>query len=137
MIFLFLFFALLISCFTLISFIGSCFQELQASLGTIFLTRLATGSILKLAIPYFTQKMKEKNEAKGADPDEITDVERQYILDEYHVILGPFTDYASLIIQFGYATMFIAAYPLATFMSLVSNYVRKCFLFLFSFFLAF
>jgi hypothetical protein len=81
--------------------------------------------------------MKEKNEAKGADPDEITDVERQYILDEYHVILGPFTDYASLIIQFGYATMFIAAYPLATFMSLVSNYVRKYFLFLFSFFLAF
>jgi hypothetical protein len=71
--------------------------------------------------------MKQQNEAKGVDPDEITDVERQYILDEYHVILGPFTDYASLIIQFGYATMFIAAYPLATFMSFVSNYVRKCF----------
>jgi anoctamin-10/anoctamin-7 len=105
--------------------IGSCMQELQASLGTIFMTRLATGSILKLAIPFFTQKMKARSEAKGVDKDDLTDVELAYIQDEYHVILGTFQDYASLVIQFGYATMFIAAYPLATFMSFVSNYVRK------------
>jgi hypothetical protein len=61
------------------------------------------------------------------DRDDLTDVELAFILDEYHVILGTFSDYASLVIQFGYATMFISAYPLATFMSFVSNYVRKCF----------
>jgi len=106
--------------------LGSCMQELQAGLGTIFLTRLATGSILKLAIPYFMQKMKTKNETKGVDIEDLTDVELAFIMDEYHVMLGPFMDYANLSIQFGYATMFIVAYPLAMAMSFVSNYVGKC-----------
>jgi len=105
--------------------LGSCMQELQAGLGTIFLTRLATGSILKLAIPYFMQKMKTKNETKGVDIEDLTDVELAFIMDEYHVMLGPFMDYANLSIQFGYATMFIVAYPLAMAMSFVSNYVGK------------
>ena len=105
--------------------LGSCMQELQAGLGTIFLTRLATGSILKLAIPYFTQKMKIQSESKGVAVEDLTDVELAYIQDEYHVMLGPFADYANLSIQFGYATMFIAAYPLAMAMSFVSNYVGE------------
>lgn len=105
--------------------VGSCMGELQSSLGTIFLTRLATGSILKLLIPYITQKQREKAESKGKDLDELSEVERAFIQQEYHVMLGPFADYANLAIQFGYATMFIAAYPLAMFMSFVSNYVGK------------
>lgn len=106
--------------------VGQCMGELQASLGTIFMTRLATGSVLKLAIPYFNQKMRVKAETKGVDPEELSDVERQFILDDYHVILGTFADYANLTIQFGYATMFIAAYPLALIMSFVANYVGTC-----------
>jgi hypothetical protein len=105
----------------------NCMTELQSGLGTIFLTRLATGSVLKLAIPYFMQKMKKKNETKGVSPSDLTDVELAFIQDEYHVMLGPFMDYANLSIQFGYATMFIAAYPLAMAMSFVSNYVGKFF----------
>lgn len=105
--------------------IGGCMNELQASLGTIFLTRLATGSLLKVLIPWVTQKQKEKSETKGADLDDLTEVERAFIQQEYHVMLGPFADYANLMIQFGYATMFISAYPLATVLSFVTNYVGK------------
>jgi hypothetical protein len=101
-------------------------SELQSSLGTIFMTRLATGSILKLLVPYLIEKQKEKAESKGRALSELSEVERAYIQQEYHVILGPFADYANLTIQFGYATMFIAAYPLALIMSFVTNYVGKC-----------
>jgi hypothetical protein len=105
---------------------SSCMTELQASLGTIFLTRLGTGSVLKLLIPWMMKRMKEKQESKGVgDASDLTDVELQYILAEYHVILGPFADFAALAIQFGYATMFITAYPLAMVMSFVANYVGK------------
>eukprot|EP01039_Chlorochromonas_danica_P003566 gene3566-3905_t len=104
--------------------VGSCMSELQSSLGTIFLTRLATGSLLKLLIPYFSQKQKEKAETRGKDIEDMSEVERAFVQLEYHVLLGPFADYANLAIQFGYATMFIAAYPLAMVMSFVSNYVE-------------
>lgn len=44
---------------------------------------------------------------------------------EYHVMLGPFQDYTEASIQYGYATMFVAAYPLACIMSFVNNYIGK------------
>jgi anoctamin-10/anoctamin-7 len=102
-----------------------CMQELSTSLGTIFLTRLATGSILSVAIPYYAQKARIKKESKGADPKDLSDVELAFMQEEYHVMLGTFQLYAALAIQFGYTTMFIAAYPLATVMAFVSNYVGE------------
>ncbi|CAM9511310.1 unnamed protein product, partial [Hapterophycus canaliculatus] len=39
-------------------------------------------------------------------------------------MLGTFKDYAEMIIQFGYATLFVAAYPLSCLMALVNNYIE-------------
>lgn len=69
--------------------------------------------------------MNTSMESKGVNPDLITDIERAYTQAEYHVLLGPFTDYANLAIQFGYSTMFIVAYPLAMVMSFVANFIGK------------
>ena len=44
--------------------------------------------------------------------------------EEYHVTLGPFNDYLELVIQFGYATLFVGAFPLALVMSFVNNYLE-------------
>lgn len=60
----------------------------------------------------------------GTDPKDMADVELAFMQEEYHVLLGTFNMFAALMIQFGYTTMFIAAYPLATCMAFVSNYVE-------------
>lgn len=103
---------------------GSCLKEIQTTLGTIFLTRLATASIFSIVLPHINAKMTEAKETKGVEHLKISDVERAFIQPEYHVVLGTFTDYSGVVIQYGYTTMFIAAFPLATVMSFINNYVQ-------------
>lgn len=105
----------------------NCLKELQITLGTIFLTRLATGSIVSIMVPWINKKLKEREELKGVSKkkaESISDLEHAYMATEYHVLLGTFNSYAEMVIQFGYATMFIAAFPLATVCSLINNYVE-------------
>ena len=45
-------------------------------------------------------------------------------LGEYHVMLGPFRDYAQLIIIYGFGVLFVAAYPLAPLLAAVNSYVQ-------------
>jgi len=104
--------------------LGPCLSELQTNLGTIFLTRLALGSTLKVIIPSVMSHLADKANSKGNVIHELTEAEKEFNLMEYHVMLGPFQDYAEAAIQYGYATMFVAAYPLAAIMSFVNNYIE-------------
>lgn len=55
---------------------------------------------------------------------ELSPAEVQFRLDEYHVMLGPFRDYAELITILGFAVLFVGAFPLAPLMALVNAYVE-------------
>ena len=104
--------------------IGHCLVELQTNLGSIFMVRLAVGNLTEIGVPILTAKAKEKAETAGSEVD-IGETEKSFHKPEYHVMLGPFQDYAEMVIQFGYATMFVLAYPLSAVLAFVNNYIGK------------
>lgn len=55
---------------------------------------------------------------------ELSEIEKTFTMPEYHVMLGTFEDMSELTIQMGYTTMFVAAFPLATLLSFINNYVE-------------
>ena len=72
--------------------------ELQTTLGTIFLTRLCVGNITEVGIPWFMARRREKKETEGTSKP-LSEVEKNFIQDEYHVMMGTFNDFAEMSIQ--------------------------------------
>jgi hypothetical protein len=104
--------------------IGSCLAELQTNLGSIFMVRLAVGNATEIGVPVLMAKHKAKAEAAGSEV-EVGETEKTFHKPEYHVMLGTFADYAEMVIQFGYATMFVLAYPLSSVLAFVNNYIGE------------
>ena len=52
------------------------------------------------------------------------DVEKNYILSDYAPMVGLMSDYSELVIQYGYVTMFVAAFPLVSLLALFSTYIE-------------
>jgi threonine/homoserine/homoserine lactone efflux protein len=59
--------------------IGSCMHELQANLGTIFLTRLAIGNLTEVGIPSVQSYLKSKEGTKGVE-GEVSEVEKTFFM---------------------------------------------------------
>jgi anoctamin-10/anoctamin-7 len=67
---------------------------------------------------------KDKEESEGLEPGAIvTPIEKQYTLPDFDMTLL-LTDFSKIIVQFGYAVLFVTAFPLAPLMAFLSTYVQ-------------
>jgi hypothetical protein len=54
----------------------------------------------------------------------ITRTEREYTLEVYDPVMSAIDDYCEITIQYGYVTLFVAAFPLAPLLAYLSNVVE-------------
>lgn len=102
---------------------SSCMQPLSINLAIIFGTRLFLNNLVDLVMARYKADKKRKEETTGTQ-GRLTPAEEDYILLEYNATLDNISSFADTAIQFGFATLFISALPIASFLSLFSNYVK-------------
>ena len=100
-----------------------CMSELKFTLAIIFVLQLLLGILLQSFIPLVSKYLNERDNFNGVPESalqRVTETERDFMLEVYPGNIFTFSD---MVIQFGYATMFISAFPLSTVLSLINNYI--------------
>lgn len=62
--------------------------------------------------------------SKNTHKTQVSEIEKTFLMPEYNMLRGTLDDYAETVTQFGFTTMFVSAFPLATLLSLINNYVE-------------
>lgn len=100
----------------------SCMSELRIQLGMVFVTQLVINNFIELAKPLFSNCRASKKMATKEDLDsQISGPEEEYALETYS---SPFSDFDEIVIQYGYATLFVVALPITPLLYLVNNIVE-------------
>lgn len=114
-----------------IEYRGDCVQELAIQLGVVFMLALSVNNLIEIGIPWVKNKITAKKESaqsdvfkKLSDGEEMcpkSDAENQYEFVQYE---GTFCDYDELVLQFGYAVLFVTAFPAVPLLAFINNIVE-------------
>jgi anoctamin-10/anoctamin-7 len=111
-----------------------CLTELQVQLGILFGTALVVNNTLEIVIPSIKTLVAERQNraapaagATGADgqPAPPADDKRSQWEKEFELLpYTTFEDFDEMVVQYGYVTLFVVAFPLAPLAALINNYVE-------------
>jgi len=103
----------------------ACLNELQLQLGILFGVALFVSNSIEIGVPilktrlnaYLNRNVTDKV-AKTEKPK--TELEKEFELEPYTTL----ADFDEIVIQFGYVSLFVVAFPLAPLGALLNNYVE-------------
>jgi len=101
---------------------GNCLEDLFVGLATILATRIATSQLTKLIMPLVISWARQAwARCRRKTKRDLSFVQKQARLGDYEGVLSLYNDLA---IQFGYVTMFAAAFPLAPVAAFINNIIE-------------
>jgi hypothetical protein len=96
--------------------------ELRIQLGMVFVTQLVISNFIELAKPLFANCRANKRMQQGETPEhQVSGPEEEFALEKYD---SPFGDFDEIVIQYGYATLFVVALPITPLLYLFNNIVE-------------
>jgi hypothetical protein len=104
---------------------GGCMLPLTYNLAIIFVSRTIVGNLISFLLPYATvlhrrRELNKKARVHQKDLSCFSRPELEFTLEPYDTQASSIEDFTELAIQFGYASMFASALPMAPFLSLLS-----------------
>merc|ERR1712072_1227988 len=97
-----------------------CMDELNTLLLSTLLTTQIASTIGEALVPWVQYKFHVWNEERKAQGKELSNLTHEAKLYPTHP-LDAFNDYNKIVIQFGYVSMFVSAFPLAPICALLNN----------------
>jgi len=103
---------------------GYCMHDLLLSLSIIFGIQVLTNVFTEIIIPHYKAKWRRQQELKGTTGETLSQVELEYTLVPYDKMMLNIKDFSKLVIQFGYVTFFVTAFPGAPLMAWIENCIK-------------